>query len=55
MLMDLRAPLNEDDRFLVQLEFEQGGSQTVSVHVLAANALGPAGSAAADITSGASE
>lgn len=55
MLMGLRAPLNEDDRFLVQLEFAQGGSQTVSVHVLAANALGPSGAAAADITSGASE
>lgn len=55
MLMGLRAPLNEDDQFLVQLEFERGGSQTVSVQVLAANALGPAGGAAADMTSGASE
>ena len=58
MLIDLLAPLQEDDRFLVQLEFERGGSQTVSVQVLAANALGPAaagGASAADITSGASE
>jgi len=58
MLIDLRAPLQEDDRFLVQLEFENGGSQTVSVQVLAANAIGPAaagGASAADITSGANE
>jgi copper(I)-binding protein len=58
MLIDLRAPLQEDDQFLVQLEFERGGSQTVSVDVLAANALGPTTPGAvseADITSGASE
>ncbi len=58
MLIDLRAPLQEDDQFLVQLEFGQGGTQTVSVHVLAANALSPAtagAASAADITSGATE
>jgi hypothetical protein len=58
MLIDLRAPLQENDQFLIQLEFERGGSQTVSVPVLAANALGPAAvdaGRAADITSGASE
>ncbi len=44
MLMDLRAPLLEDDTFLVQLEFENGGSQAVSVRVLAANAVGPTAS-----------
>ncbi|MEE8439380.1 MAG: copper chaperone PCu(A)C [Micropepsaceae bacterium] len=58
MLMDLRAPLLEDDAFLVQLEFEKGGSQAVSVHVLAANAVGPTtarGVSAGDITSGATE
>ncbi len=58
MLIDLRAPLVEDDRFLIQLEFENGGSQSVSVHVLAANAVGPAvagAASSADITSGATE
>jgi len=58
MLMDLRSPLLEGDTFLVQLEFENGGSQSASVEVLAANAIGPATLGAAntaDITSGATE
>ena len=58
MLTDLRSPLLEGDSFLVQLEFEKGGSQTVSVQVLAANAVGPASAgaaSAADTTSGATE
>jgi len=55
MLMGLRAPLKEGDSFLIQLEFETGGSQTVAVPVAAANAMAaPAPfSPAADITSGA--
>ena len=48
MLTDLRAPLLEDDTFLVQLEFEKGGSQSVSVEVLAANAVWPTTLGAAD-------
>ena len=57
MLTDLRAPLLEGDSFLIQLEFEKGGSQAVSVDVLAANAMGPAagGENDADITAGATE
>lgn len=55
MLIDLRAPLNEGDSFLVQLEFERGGTQTASVQIAAPNAMGPpaiAAAAPADITSG---
>ena len=58
MLIDLRAPLLEGDSFLVQLEFEKGGSQTIAVPVGTANAMAPplvsAGNAE-DITSGATE
>jgi copper(I)-binding protein len=58
MLTDLRAPLREGDSFLVQLEFERGGTQTAAVQVLSANAIGPptpTAAAAGDITSGATE
>jgi len=58
MLMDLRAPLLEGDSFLVQLEFETGGSQAASVQVLAANAVGlttVVGTGATDSASEASE
>jgi copper(I)-binding protein len=55
MLMDLRAPLLEEDSFLVQLEFERGGSQTVSVQVLAANAVGPSALGAVNTPDAASE
>jgi copper(I)-binding protein len=55
MLMDLRAPLLEEDSFLVQLEFETGGSQTVSVQVLAANAVGPTALGAANTPDATSE
>jgi len=55
MLMDLRSPLLEEDSFLVQLEFETGGSQTVSVQVLAANAVGPTALGAANTPDATSE
>jgi len=58
MLIDLRAPLREGDRFLLQLEFATGGSQTTSIEVLPVDAMGPAAAAAAastDITSGATD
>ena len=58
MLVDLRAPLREGDSFLLQLEFETGGTQTTSVQVLAPDAMGPPAPTAAvtgDITSGATE
>jgi copper(I)-binding protein len=58
MLEELRAPLREGDSFLMQLEFEKGGSQTASIQVLSASAMGPptvGAAASADITSGATE
>jgi hypothetical protein len=45
----------EEDSFLVQLEFETGGSQTVSVQVLAANAVGPTALGAANTPDATSE
>jgi copper(I)-binding protein len=55
MLMGLRAPLKEGDSFLIQLEFETGGSQTVAVPIAAANAMAAPAPVmpSADITSGA--
>lgn len=58
MLTGLRAPLREGDSFLVQLEFEKGGSQTTAVQVQSATAMGPptvGATTSSDITSGATE
>ena len=57
MLVGLKAPLRENESFLAVLELEKGGSQTVSVKVMAANAMGPPAAAGStrDITSGATQ
>ena len=54
-LTGLKAPLREGDSFLISLQFEKAGNETVVVHIGGANANGPpppARNTARDITSG---